>query len=287
MYRVSEEQIEFILDDIEKRGVEMEDLQLNLLDHICCIIEREYNETDDFNTIYNTTIKQFFKTELWEIEEETILLLKYKNYYKMKRFLYILFVLSIGFNVYVLSKMGYEYYKLKNWQSDFELMQKVDYYDGFNDFKNKLRAEHPEILKKQFIHITISRNFMEREPVNTTMFTDTFFVNEDERWRIKRLKLNDSLASIYSKNISFVHVYPKENKKINEEIVKNKENTKNITFIKAASFFGHGYINKKRKEGFWIPTTIIIDTSGKLIYEQGIRAQRIDKKLISILKNIQ
>jgi len=287
MYRVSDEQIEFILDDIKKRGVEMEDLQLNLLDHICCILERDYNETDDFNTIYNTTIKQFFKTELWEIEEETIGLLHFKHYYKMKRFLYILFVLSIGFNVYVFSKMGYEYYKRKKWQSDFELMQKVDYSDGFNDFKNKLRTEHPEILKKQYIYITISRNFWYHDPGSTIMLIDTFTLNEDERRRMKHLKIRDSLASIYNKNISFVHIYPHENKNINEEIEKNKKHTKNITYIKEASAFGHGYINKKHKEGMWIPTQIIIDTTGKLIYQQGMTVELIDKKLISILKNIK
>jgi hypothetical protein len=287
MYRVSDEQIEFILDDIKKRGVEIESLQLNLLDHICCIIEREYHETDDFNTIYETTIKQFFKTELWEIEEETIGLLHFKHYYKMKRFLYILFVLSLSFNVYVLSKMGYEYYKLKKWQSHFELMQKANYSDGFTDFKNKLRADHPEILKKQYIYITISTSFWDYGPESATMVIDSFTIKEDERRRIKNLKLRDSLASIYTKNISFVHVYPNENKKINEEIEKNKKNTKNIIYIKEVSAFGHGYIHKKQKEGMLIPTNIVIDTSGKIIYQQSLTAKQLDKKLISILNNIK
>lgn len=85
MYQISEQQIEYILNDIRRNGVEMEDLQLNLLDHICCIIEQNLKEGDDFEGFYRTTVKQFYKRELWEIEEETITLLTIKNYYVMKK----------------------------------------------------------------------------------------------------------------------------------------------------------------------------------------------------------
>ena len=44
MYALSDQQIDFILNDIKIRGVETEDLQLNLLDHICCIIECELEQ---------------------------------------------------------------------------------------------------------------------------------------------------------------------------------------------------------------------------------------------------
>jgi len=85
MYVLSEQQIDFILNDIKLRGVEMEDLQSNLLDHICCIIECELEPDGDFEKFYQKTIPKFFKTELKEIEEETILLLTFKNYYAMKK----------------------------------------------------------------------------------------------------------------------------------------------------------------------------------------------------------
>ena len=85
MYRISEQQIEYILDDIRRNGIEKEDLQLNLLDHICCILERELKEDDDFERLHQQTVKQFFKNELREIEEETINLLTFKNYYAMKK----------------------------------------------------------------------------------------------------------------------------------------------------------------------------------------------------------
>lgn len=84
MYQLSEQQIDFILNDIKTRGVEMEDLQLNLLDHICCLIEDELKPDGDFDEFYQQTIPRFFKKELKEIEEEAILLLTFKNYFAMK-----------------------------------------------------------------------------------------------------------------------------------------------------------------------------------------------------------
>ncbi len=85
MYHISEQQVEFILDDISARGIETEDLQLNLLDHICCIIEQELEENGDFGQFYQATIKRFYKTQLREIEDEAISLLINQNYYAMKK----------------------------------------------------------------------------------------------------------------------------------------------------------------------------------------------------------
>lgn len=85
MYRISDQQIDYILSDIGARGVEMESLQQNLLDHVCCIIENNLEENGDFESFYKKTIHTFYKHELWEIEEETLLLLTYKNYYTMKK----------------------------------------------------------------------------------------------------------------------------------------------------------------------------------------------------------
>lgn len=85
MYKISDAQIDFILDDIRAQGVEMEDLQYNLLDHICCIIEKNLKEGESFEEFYQKTIKRFYKDALWEIEEETLKLLIFKNYYTMKK----------------------------------------------------------------------------------------------------------------------------------------------------------------------------------------------------------
>jgi hypothetical protein len=96
IYKLSEQQIDFILNDIKSRGVVMEDLQLNLLDHICCIVENELNLDDDFDKVYQDIITRFFKKELKEIEEETILLLTFKNYYTMKKIMVISGIFSVA-----------------------------------------------------------------------------------------------------------------------------------------------------------------------------------------------
>ena len=85
MYCISEQQIDYILNDIGARGVEMEYLQLNLLDHICCIIEQQLEENGDFEHFYSEVIRKFYKGNLKEIEDETISLLTNKNYYVMKK----------------------------------------------------------------------------------------------------------------------------------------------------------------------------------------------------------
>lgn len=85
MYCISETQIDFILNDIRARGIGIESLQQNLLDHICCIIEHDLEEDGDFEGFYLSAIATFYKVELKEIEVETIHLLTHKNYYFMKK----------------------------------------------------------------------------------------------------------------------------------------------------------------------------------------------------------
>lgn len=85
MYQLSDVQINHILNDIRARGVEMESLQQALLDHVCCIIEQNLEENGDFERFYQEIIVTFYKNALWEIEEETLSLLTFKNYYIMKK----------------------------------------------------------------------------------------------------------------------------------------------------------------------------------------------------------
>ncbi len=96
MYSLNEQQIDFILCDIKSRGVEMEDLQTDLLDHICCIMESELEPDGDFESFYRKTIPRFFKKELREIEEETVLLLTFKHYYAMRKVMFITGAISVA-----------------------------------------------------------------------------------------------------------------------------------------------------------------------------------------------
>ncbi len=85
MVELSKEQVDYILSDIKSNGIVNEDLQYNLLDHICCLLERELSDPSEFEAHYPKVLPRFFKRELVEIQEETDLLLTFKNYYAMKR----------------------------------------------------------------------------------------------------------------------------------------------------------------------------------------------------------
>jgi len=85
MYTISEDNIEFILKDLHQRGIETESLQLNLLDHICILIEENLEENGDFESYYYSAIKTFYKNELYEIEEATRNYSSQKNIFIMKK----------------------------------------------------------------------------------------------------------------------------------------------------------------------------------------------------------
>lgn len=95
MYQLSDQQIDYIFNDISARGVEMESLQQNMVDHVCCIIERDLEENGDFGSFYEKTIRSFYKDALWEIEEETLQLLIFKNYYTMKKIMIVSGMISV------------------------------------------------------------------------------------------------------------------------------------------------------------------------------------------------
>ncbi|CAN5261151.1 hypothetical protein BH09BAC5_BH09BAC5_14380 [soil metagenome] len=109
MFVLSEQQVSFILNDIRRNGIELEELQLNLLDHICCIIENEMPPDRNFEEFYRSIIPRFFKKELREIQEETELLLTFKNYYAMKKVM----IISGGFSAIAI--VAGSFFKIMHW----------------------------------------------------------------------------------------------------------------------------------------------------------------------------
>ncbi len=84
MIVLSEKQVQYIHDDLLRNGIEMDDLRMSLVDHICCVIEEEMTEDDRFEEFYARIIPRFYHRNLEEIQEETKLVLTFKNYYAMK-----------------------------------------------------------------------------------------------------------------------------------------------------------------------------------------------------------
>lgn len=85
MYIINDQQMDFILNDIRRRGIKLESLQQNLLDHVCILIENNLEENGDFEHFYSSVIKDFYQHELREIEEETLFLLTLTNNHPMKK----------------------------------------------------------------------------------------------------------------------------------------------------------------------------------------------------------
>lgn len=84
MDRLSDTEVDFILNDLKSKGIKSEDLRDNLLDHICCIIESERKEESDFYNLYEAILPRFFKAKIAEIQIETDNLLTFKHFYTMK-----------------------------------------------------------------------------------------------------------------------------------------------------------------------------------------------------------
>jgi hypothetical protein len=99
MYPITHQQIDFILEDLRSKGILIEDLQDNLLDHICVLIEENLEEGGNFEAFYAAIITTFYRKELSEIEEEARFLLtrpKYLALLSRPQFFLILFSLFIG-----------------------------------------------------------------------------------------------------------------------------------------------------------------------------------------------
>ena len=118
MYFISDQQIDFILDDLAANGIGTESLQQDLLDHICIIIEQNLEENGDFDQFYAATVKTFYKKELREIEDERNFLLSFRHYLALSRnlFFFLLFVLFGGPFIVYMATSGLTWVPAKGWQ---------------------------------------------------------------------------------------------------------------------------------------------------------------------------
>jgi hypothetical protein len=74
MPTLTDDQVDYILNDIRAHGIRLEDLQDNLLDHICILVEQRLEEGGDFGELYAAIIPSFYRNELYELEEEALFL---------------------------------------------------------------------------------------------------------------------------------------------------------------------------------------------------------------------
>jgi hypothetical protein len=115
MFKITDQHIDYILNDLQARGIGMADLRYNLLDHLCILIERGLEDGGDFEVYYRQVIRAFYRDKLVEIEEETKFLLRHRGPRLLLgrgSFLFFLFVALvgpfIGYDLQWLVRMGPE-----------------------------------------------------------------------------------------------------------------------------------------------------------------------------------
>ena len=84
--RLSNTQISMIRGDIRANGVELRDLEDDILDHICTTIEMEGDDDTPFEKFYEIVKARVCPNGYKELQEETILLITQK-YTNMKKFM--------------------------------------------------------------------------------------------------------------------------------------------------------------------------------------------------------
>ncbi|MFM7814896.1 MAG: hypothetical protein ACKO66_10305, partial [Flavobacteriales bacterium] len=94
MVSLTDEQVDFIHQEIASRGIRLPDLQANLIDHMCTILENEMSESDDFYAFFYAILPRFFHDNLHEIERDTIHLIHQLKFKRMKKALNYVLVLA-------------------------------------------------------------------------------------------------------------------------------------------------------------------------------------------------
>src|ERR1700722_12001374 len=74
MATLSDEQVDYVLDDLRARGIRLEGLRDNLLDHICILLEERLESGGTFEAEYDAVLATFYRTTLYELEEEALFL---------------------------------------------------------------------------------------------------------------------------------------------------------------------------------------------------------------------
>ncbi len=97
---ISDVQVDFVTEEINKSKIRHQGLKDDLIDHFCCLIEIEMQKGVAFEKAYQFAFHQTSPNGLDEIQDETLFLLNYNKIRNMKRLTYIagyVFALSATF----------------------------------------------------------------------------------------------------------------------------------------------------------------------------------------------
>ncbi|MEO8473638.1 MAG: hypothetical protein ABI477_15670 [Chryseolinea sp.] len=92
--KLSTDQIDFIKTILIKNGVEIQSLQDDLLDHLCCYIESRGEYDKDFEKLVSQGVAELAPFGLHVLQEQTLLLLHYNKLSNMKKLSFVIGALS-------------------------------------------------------------------------------------------------------------------------------------------------------------------------------------------------
>jgi hypothetical protein len=93
MRSLTDNDIDFIIADLEKRGLTMPVLKDELTDHICCLIEPDLENGIDFVTSYNSLVNNLEDNIFRDIQHNIMLSANLK-YQKMKKTMFVLGIIG-------------------------------------------------------------------------------------------------------------------------------------------------------------------------------------------------
>lgn len=79
MAELTDLQIAFVSEEIRSRGVHLQGLQEDLIDHICTAIESRIDSGESFETAFHNTLRLFGPDGLMQVQEQTLFLLTQMN----------------------------------------------------------------------------------------------------------------------------------------------------------------------------------------------------------------
>jgi len=106
MSKLSDEQVEYIEQQVNNSQIESKELQEDLIDHFCCVIEDYLDQGKTFEESYNKAYEIVCPNGFDEIYKETLLLLTSNNIIIMKKSMYILgFIATVLLTTSILFKL--------------------------------------------------------------------------------------------------------------------------------------------------------------------------------------
>ena len=185
----------------------------------------------------------------------------------MKRLLYILLFLSIGYNVFMFSRMGYDYFKAREWMSQEMINPKATFQTGLEEFNSEIKEKYPDFKRKKYLAIYFMGGPIWHESETMDLDTTEFNPRKIKERRIKRLKSLDSLAGIYNEEVSHVFCFETRGDKTDELIAEISPSCKNVLYVTGMNTLISGYFNEKNNKMKFTPKIFVLDPKNKVLYD--------------------